>query len=162
MQTGIGFDAHKFVPGIDLMLGGVLIDHPFGLEGHSDGDVLLHAISDALLGAASMGDIGKYFASSSADFKSIASSEILTQSVSIIKNNNWSPYFIDSTIIAQSPILKDYIPKMEEIISSLTEISVEKINIKATTTDYLGYIGREEGIAAIAIAAVKSQSNEII
>jgi len=158
MQTGIGFDAHKLVPGIDLMLGGVFIDHPFGLEGHSDGDVLLHAISDALLGAASMGDIGKYFLSSSADIKSIASSEILTQSVNLIKNNDWYPYFIDSTIIAQSPILKNYIPKMEEIISSLIEISVERINIKATTTDYLGYIGREEGIAAMAIATVKKSN----
>ena len=110
MQTGIGFDAHKLVPGIDLMLGGVLINHPFGLEGHSDGDVLLHAISDALLGAASMGDIGKYFPSSSSNLKPIASSEILTQTVNIIKDNDCYPYFIDSTIIAQSPILQSYIP----------------------------------------------------
>tara|TARA_B100001750_G_scaffold155465_1_gene124785 strand:+ start:11722 stop:12198 length:477 start_codon:yes stop_codon:yes gene_type:complete len=158
MQTGIGFDAHKLVPGIDLMLGGVLINHPFGLEGHSDGDVLLHAISDALLGAASMGDIGKYFPSSSSNLKSIASSEILTQTVNIIKDNDCYPYFIDSTIIAQSPILQSYIPEMENIISSLTYISVEKINIKATTTDYLGYIGREEGIAAMAIATIEKSN----
>ena len=158
MQTGIGFDVHKLVPGIDLMLGGVLIDHPLGLEGHSDGDVLLHAISDALLGAASMGDIGKYFSSSSSSFKSIASSEILNQTVNIIKDNDCYPCFIDSTIIAQSPVLKDYIPKMQVIISSLTYISVEKINIKATTTDYLGYIGKEKGIAAMAIATIKKSN----
>ena len=158
MQTGIGFDADKLVPGIDLMLGGVLIDHPFGLEGHSDGDVLLHAISDALLGAASMGDIGRYFPSTSSRLKSIPSSDILIQTVNMIKDSNYDPCFIDSTIIAQSPILKDYIPKMEKIISSLTYISVGKINIKATTTDYLGYIGKEEGIAAMAIATIKKSN----
>ena len=105
-----------------------------------------------------MGDIGKYFPSSSSNLKSIASSEILTQTVNIIKDNDCYPYFIDSTIIAQSPILQSYIPEMENIISSLTYISVEKINIKATTTDYLGYIGREEGIAAMAIATIEKSN----
>ena len=98
MQTGIGFDAHKLVPGIDLMLGGVLIDHPFGLEGHSDGDVLLHAISDALLGAASMGDIGRYFPSTSSRLKSIPSSDILIQTVNMIK---------DSCLLYTSPSPRD-------------------------------------------------------
>ena len=105
-----------------------------------------------------MGDIGKYFPSSSSNLKSIASSEILTQTVNIIKDNDCYPYFIESTIIAQSPILQSYIPEMENIISSLTYISVEKINIKATTTDYLGYIGREEGIAAMAIATIEKSN----
>jgi 2-C-methyl-D-erythritol 2,4-cyclodiphosphate synthase len=151
MRIGHGFDAHRLGPGLRLILGGVEIDHDHGLIAHSDGDVLVHALCDAILGAAAMGDIGKHFPDSSDEFKGVDSRILLRQVVSMIKESGYSVQNADMTIIAQAPKLAPY---LEQMISNLSEdllVADNRIKIKATTTEGMGYTGRGEGIAAHAV-----------
>ncbi len=151
MRIGHGFDAHRLGPGLRLILGGVELEHDHGLIAHSDGDVLVHALCDAILGAAAMGDIGKHFPDSSDEFKGVDSRILLRQVVSMIKESGYSVQNADMTIIAQAPKLAPY---LEQMISNLSEdllVADNRINIKATTTEGMGYTGRGEGIAAHAV-----------
>lgn len=153
MRVGMGYDVHRLVKGRRLILGGVEVPFGRGLLGHSDGDVLLHAICDALLGATGKGDIGKHFPDTDPKYKDISSLVLLGKTREIIKEyrvNN-----IDSIIIAQEPKLASYLEKMKENIAKVLKIDKGKINIKATTTERLGSIGRGEGIAAYATVSVK-------
>lgn len=153
-RTGIGFDVHKFATDRDLILGGIKIPHTKGLLGHSDADVLLHAICDALLGAASLGDIGRHFPDTDNSFKNIDSSILLKHTVDKLKEKNHQIIFIDCIIMAQAPKLAPFIKSMEEKIAETIGLSSDDINVKATTTEKLGFTGREEGIAAQAVATI--------
>jgi len=153
MRVGMGYDVHRLVEGRKLILGGVEIPFEKGLLGHSDGDVLLHAICDALLGAAGKGDIGQHFPDTNPEYKDISSLVLLEKVKGLIKEyriNN-----IDSIIVAQDPKLAPYLSKMKENIAGVLKIDKDKINIKATTTEKLGSIGRGEGIAAYAMVSLE-------
>ena len=154
-RVGQGFDVHKFVLNKRLIIGGVTIDYDYGLEGHSDADVLIHAIMDALLGAAAMGDIGQHFPDNDQKFKDINSRKLLRIVVEKLKSNNYAVGNIDATIICESPKMQPYINQMTENISNDCLCDLNNINIKATTTEKLGFIGRSEGIAAQAICLIK-------
>ena len=155
MRVGMGYDVHRLVEGRRLILGGVEIPFEKGLLGHSDGDVLLHAICDALLGAAGKGDIGQHFPDTNPEYKDISSLVLLEKVKGLIKEyriNN-----IDSIIVAQEPKLAPYLEKMKENIAGVLKIDKDKINIKATTTEKLGSIGRGEGIAAYAMVSLEEE-----
>jgi 2-C-methyl-D-erythritol 2,4-cyclodiphosphate synthase len=154
IRIGQGFDVHQFAEGRPLIIGGIEIPHPVGLLGHSDADVLLHAISDALLGAIAKGDIGKHFPDTSAEFKDADSAELLKQVWAMVKAEGYELSNVDCTIIAQKPKMAPYIEKMRERMAALLEVSVSQVNVKATTTEKLGFTGREEGIAAQAAVLV--------
>jgi len=154
IKTGIGYDVHQLIEGLPLRIGGVDIDHHLGALGHSDADVLLHAICDALLGAAGLRDIGYHFPDTKADFKGINSLLLLKETVRLIKAEGYEISNIDSTVVLQRPKIGSYIPLMLEAISEATDIPVADLNIKATTTEHLGFTGREEGIAAFAVATL--------
>ena len=155
MRIGIGYDVHKLVEGRDLILGGVKINHEYGLLGHSDADVLVHAVMDALLGAAALGDIGKHFPDSDDKYKGISSIELLIKTGELLKQNNYSVGNIDSVIIAQSPKLSPYINEMIKNISHALNIDSDLVSVKATTTEKLGFTGRGEGIACEAVCILK-------
>lgn len=152
MRIGIGYDVHPIVKGRKLFLGGIEIPCEFGLEGHSDADVLLHAISDALLGASGLPDIGTFFPNTSPAYKDISSCVILENVRALIKD--YIIINIDCIVIAEAPKISPYIISMKEKIASILEISPSSIGIKATTNEKLGFIGRKEGIAAIAVALI--------
>jgi 2-C-methyl-D-erythritol 2,4-cyclodiphosphate synthase len=152
MRIGQGFDVHQLVEGRKLIIGGVAIPYEKGLLGHSDADVLLHAICDALLGAAALGDIGKHFADTDAKFKGIDSRLLLRVVASKIKESGFSVGNVDATIIAQAPKMAPHIPTMVANIAADLGIGQSCVNVKATTTEHLGYTGRGEGIAAQAVA----------
>ncbi len=152
MRIGQGFDVHQLVAGRKLVIGGVEISHDKGLLGHSDADVLLHAICDALLGAAALGDIGKHFADSDAKFKNIDSRILLREVARLINNAGFRVGNIDATIIAQAPKMAPHIVKMVANIAADLGVAMNAVNVKATTTEKLGFTGRGEGIAAEAIA----------
>lgn len=152
MRIGHGFDVHAFGPGEFITLGGVRIPHPHGLIAHSDGDVLLHAICDALLGAAGLGDIGQHFPDSSAEFKGIDSRILLRRVMALIHEQGLAVGNVDATIVAQVPKMAPHIPAMRVQIAADLTIELNRINIKATTTERLGAIGRGEGIAVHAVA----------
>jgi 2-C-methyl-D-erythritol 2,4-cyclodiphosphate synthase len=154
MRVGFGYDVHKLVPGRPLILGGIEIPYEFGLLGHSDADVLLHAICDALIGAAALGDIGVHFPDTSTEFKDISSLILLQRTAALIKERGFSLKNIDSTIVAQKPKLSPFIPLMVEKISDRIGLASNRVNVKAKTTETLGFAGREEGIAAYAVALV--------
>lgn len=154
MRVGIGVDAHALVEGCKLILGGVEIDWHKGLEGHSDGDALLHAICDALLGAAAKGDIGRYFPSSDQSLENIDSRILLRRVMEMLDADGWKIVNIDAVIVAQRPRLAGYIPAMVAIIAEDTGLPESSVNVKATSTDSLGFAGREEGIAAQAVAMI--------
>ena len=154
MRVGIGYDVHQLVEGRDLILGGVKIPHHKGLLGHSDADVLIHSIMDALLGAAALGDIGHHFPDDDVAYKGISSLELLNKVSGLLEENRFVIENIDSTIIAQSPKLKPYIQEMTENIAKVLEINIDQVNVKATTEEGLGFTGREEGIAAQAICSL--------
>ena len=154
-RIGQGFDVHRLIAGESLWLGGILIPHVKGTVAHSDGDVLIHAICDALLGSLKLGDIGTHFPDTSLDFKNIDSKILLKKTHLLVKENGYEIINIDSTITAQKPKLIKYIPLMEETLAKVLEIKPEQISVKATTSEYLGYEGREEGISASAIVLVK-------
>lgn len=152
MRIGHGFDVHAFGPGEFITLGGVRIPHSHGLIAHSDGDVLLHALCDALLGAAGLGDIGQHFPDSSAEFKDIDSRILLRRVAALVREQDLGVVNADATIIAQAPKMAPHIPAMREHIAADLAITPDRINVKATTTERLGYVGRGEGIAVHAVA----------
>ena len=154
MRIGHGFDAHRFAADIPLILGGVSIPHEQGLEAHSDGDVLIHALCDALLGAAALGDIGAHFPDSSDSYAGIDSRVLLRSVIDKLAESGWQVGNVDMTIIAQAPKLAPFIPKMREILAQDLKSNLSAVSIKATTTEKMGYIGREEGIAAHAVALI--------
>ena len=156
MRIGHGYDVHQLVAGRDLILGGVKIAHAKGLLGHSDADVLLHAICDACLGAAGLGDLGRHFPDSDPRYKGIDSRDLLRHVESLLDERGWRLENLDSTIIAQSPKLAPYIPAMIANIAADLGISADCVNVKATTTEKLGFAGREEGIAAHAVVLLAS------
>ena len=151
MRIGHGYDVHRFASGRPLVIGGVTIPHTHGLEAHSDGDVLIHAICDALLGAAGLWDIGHHFPDTDPAFENIDSRVLLKRVVNDLTECGWRVNNIDSTVIAQAPKLAPYIPTMRELLAEDLVVSPDAINIKATTTEKLGFAGREEGIAAHAV-----------
>ena len=153
-RVGIGFDSHGLAAGRKLVLGGVTIPHELGLVGHSDGDVLVHAIMDALLGAANLGDKGEHFPSSDTQYRDISSLILLEKVGNLLLSHGWRISNVDATILAQQPRLGPFMPDMKERVSGALSITPERVSIKATTTDYLGFIGREEGIAACAVALI--------
>ena len=158
IRAGIGFDSHSLGPDRRLVLGGVAIPYQRGLVGHSDGDVLVHAIMDALLGAANLGDKGQLFPSSDEQLKDISSLLLLSQVGELLAAHHWRIANLDATMLAQKPRLAAYIPEMKAGTAAALAIDEERLSIKATTTDYLGFVGREEGIAAIAIATIYRDS----
>jgi 2-C-methyl-D-erythritol 2,4-cyclodiphosphate synthase len=157
-RVGIGFDAHGLALGRRLVLGGVEVPHSRGLVGHSDGDVLVHAIMDALLGAAGLGDKGTHFPSSDPQYKDISSLVMLDQVAGLLARQSWRISNVDATMLAQQPRLGPFIPAMQEQTSAALSIAPELVSIKVTTTDYLGFTGREEGIAAVAVASIMTGS----
>ena len=154
IRIGNGYDVHRLIEGRNLIIGGVLIPYEKGLLGHSDADVLIHAIIDSLLGATKKGDIGKLFPDNDDSFKDICSLELLKQVYNLLKEDNYQIINIDSTIIAQAPKMRPYIDKMEENIAMCLNIDKDKINVKATTEEGLGFTGALEGISASAVCLV--------
>ena len=150
LRIGFGVDFHQLAEGRDLWIGGILIPHKKGALGHSDADVLLHAICDAMLGAACLGDIGEHFPDTSADYKNIDSKILLSRTNNIIKKENYQLVNIDSTLCLQQPKIKPYVKEMQSVIAQLTGLNENAVSIKATTTEKLGFVGREEGIVAYA------------
>ena len=155
IRVGFGFDVHQLVEGRDLWLGGIRLEHTKGLLGHSDADVLIHAVCDALLGAANMRDIGYHFPDTGAEFKNIDSKILLRRTVEIIATKGYRVGNIDATICAERPKLKAHIPSMQECLAECMGIDVDDISIKATTTEKLGFTGREEGISAYATVLIE-------
>lgn len=155
IRVGFGFDVHQLVEGRDLWLGGIRLEHSKGLLGHSDADVLIHAICDALLGAANMRDIGYHFPDTGAEFKNIDSKILLRRTVEIIATKGYRVGNIDATICAERPKLKAHIPSMQECLAECMGIDADDISIKATTTEKLGFTGREEGISAYATVLIE-------
>ncbi|MBQ8278662.1 MAG: 2-C-methyl-D-erythritol 2,4-cyclodiphosphate synthase [Roseburia sp.] len=154
MRVGLGYDVHKLVEGRDLIIGGVTIPHTLGLLGHSDADVLLHAIMDAVLGAAGLGDIGKHFPDTDPAYKGISSIKLMEHVAALIEEKGYVVENIDATIIAQKPKMRPHIPQMEENIAKAMNISVDQINVKATTEEGLGFTGTEQGISSQAICCL--------
>ncbi|KAA6325758.1 2-C-methyl-D-erythritol 2 4-cyclodiphosphate synthase [termite gut metagenome] len=150
IRTGLGFDVHQLVEGRELWLGGILLEHEKGLLGHSDADVLIHAICDALLGAANLRDIGYHFPDTAEEFKNIDSKLLLGKTVALIRNKGYEIGNIDATVCAERPKLKTYIPAMQKTLAQVMKIDIDDLSIKATTTERLGFTGREEGISAYA------------
>ncbi len=151
-RIGIGYDVHRLEAGYDLCLGGIVIPHSTGTVGHSDGDVLIHAIIDALLGAAALGDIGTHFPDNDAQYKDIDSKVLLNKTCQIIHKAGYSIENIDSTICLQEPKVKSHIFAMRETLSKVLEIEIGRVSVKATTTEKLGFVGEKKGISAKAVA----------
>jgi 2-C-methyl-D-erythritol 2,4-cyclodiphosphate synthase len=152
MRIGHGYDVHRFTDGDFITLGGVRIPHKYGLLAHSDGDVVLHALSDALLGAAALGDIGKHFPDTDPQFKGADSRVLLRHVVGIVQAKGWKVGNIDATIVAQAPKMAPHIETMRQLIAQDLLVELDQVNVKATTTEKLGFTGREEGIAVHAVA----------
>ncbi|MDH6534660.1 2-C-methyl-D-erythritol 2,4-cyclodiphosphate synthase [Parabacteroides sp. 52] len=156
IRVGFGYDVHAFAPGRALWLGGIQIMHTAGLQGHSDADVLIHAICDALLGAANMRDIGYHFPDTAGAYKDIDSKILLRDTMKLIREAGYELGNIDATVAAERPKLKQYIPAMQEVLAEVMAVPVNDISIKATTTEKLGFTGREEGMAAYATVLIQS------
>ncbi len=154
IRVGFGFDVHQLVPGRDLWLGGIKLEHTLGLLGHSDADVLIHAICDALLGAANMRDIGYHFPDTGAEFKDVDSKILLRKTIALIATKGYHVGNIDATICAERPKLKAHIPAMQECLAQCMGVDMDDVSIKATTTEKLGFTGREEGISAYATVLI--------
>ena len=155
-RSGIGIDAHPLVEKRALVLGGVTIPFDRGLAGHSDGDVLIHSVIDALLGGAGLGDIGTHFPSDDPKYQGIASSELLRQTIHLLRETRWRTAYVDATILAERPALRPFITQMRGNLATLLAVKPDSVNLKATTTDGLGFAGRGEGIASVAIATLRS------
>lgn len=155
LRIGFGIDFHQLVTDREFWLGGVKIDHPKGALGHSDADVLLHAICDAMLGAACLGDIGVHFPDTDMALKNIDSKILLSQSFELIKKAGYSIVNIDSTLCLQAPKIKDYVPEMQQVIAEILLLQITDVSIKATTTEKMGFVGREEGLVAYATILLK-------
>ena len=154
MRIGHGFDVHAFGSGHEIILGGVHIPYTHGVKAHSDGDVLLHAVCDALLGAAALGDIGRHFPDSDAKYKGADSRKLLAQVIGLLAQHNLKPLQVDATIIAQAPKMAPHIPAMCANLAADLKLPLDCVNVKATTTEGLGYIGRGEGLAVHAVTLV--------
>ena len=154
-RTGIGIDVHALVAGRPFILGGVVIPFEQGLAGHSDGDVLIHAVVDALLGAAGLGDIGTHFPSDDDRFRGIASTAILGTSLELVERSRWRPTYLDATILAERPRLAPFLGRIKESLAASLGMDPASVNIKATTTDGLGFLGRGEGVASLAVATLE-------
>ena len=159
MRIVHGYDVHRFCEGTQIVLGGVSIAHSHGLEAHSDGDVLIHALCDALLGAAALGDIGAHFPDSSDAYAGVDSRILLRSVIDSLAESGWQVGNVDMTVIAQAPKLAPYIPKMREILAEDIKTNLSAVSVKATTTEKMGYIGRKEGIAAHAVALIVPASS---
>lgn len=154
-RIGIGYDVHRLAEGETLWLGGILIPHTKGTVAHSDGDVLIHAICDAMLGALKLRDIGTHFPDNSEEFKNIDSKILLKKSYDLVQQKGYEIVNIDSSISAQQPKLKPHIPEMEKVMADVLEIDVDNVSVKATTTEKLGFEGREEGISVSAVVLLQ-------
>ena len=154
IRFGIGYDVHKLAAGRKLILGGVEIPHEFGLEAHSDGDVLIHAIMDALLGAAALGDIGQHFPGT-AEFKDISSVELLKRVCALIKEKNYSIGNVDSIVVAEKPKLAPHVMQMRQRLAAVMQVDVDAVSVKATTEEGLGFTGTRQGIAAYAVVSLE-------
>ena len=154
-RFGMGYDVHQLVKDRRLFLGGVEVPHTLGLLGHSDADVLLHAVADALLGAAALGDIGRHFPDTDARYEGISSLVLLAQVAKLLQEHGYQVGNVDATIVAQRPKLAPYIPKMNENIARTLGISIDQVNVKATTEENLGFTGTEQGISAYAVAGIE-------
>jgi 2-C-methyl-D-erythritol 2,4-cyclodiphosphate synthase len=157
MKIGFGYDAHRLAEGRDLILGGVKIPHDLGLLGHSDADVLSHAIGEAILGALSLGDLGRHFPDTDEKYKGISSLKILSMIDDMAKKEDAKIINIDSTIVAQEPKLSPYIEKMRKNIADVLKISIDQISVKATTTEGMGFTGKKEGISAYVIVLMEKE-----
>ena len=155
VRVGFGYDVHALVPERDLWLGGVKIEHTMGLQGHSDADVLIHAICDALLGAANMRDIGYHFPDTAGEYKDIDSKILLFDTMELLRDAGYTLGNIDATVAAERPKLNPHIPEMKRLMADVLQVDVEDISIKATTTEKLGFTGRQEGIAAYATVLIQ-------
>ena len=153
-RIGFGFDVHQLKVGLDFWLGGIIISHTKGGLGHSDADVLIHTICDALLGAANLGDIGKHFPDTQAEYKGIDSKILLKEVMVLIREKGYEIGNIDSTICLQTPKIGPYIPKMQKVLATCMNIDVDQVSIKATTTEKLSFVGREEGVSAYATVLI--------
>ena len=157
IRVGFGFDVHQLVPNRELWLGGIQFEHELGLLGHSDADVLIHAICDALLGAANMRDIGFHFPDNAGEFKNIDSKILLAKTVDLIATKGYQVGNVDATVCAERPKLKVRIPEMQDVLAKLMKVDVDDVSIKATTTEKLGFTGREEGISAYATVLIEKE-----
>ncbi|MEJ7735970.1 MAG: 2-C-methyl-D-erythritol 2,4-cyclodiphosphate synthase [Chitinophagaceae bacterium] len=156
-RTGFGIDFHQLAAGRDLFLGGVKIPHTKGSVGHSDADVLLHAICDALLGALCLGDIGMHFPDTSAEYKNIDSKILLRKTFALIRERSYLVVNVDSTVCLEVPKIKNYNAAMREVIAEILELTIEDVSVKATTAERMGFVGREEGLMAYATVLLKKR-----
>ena len=154
-RTGNGYDVHQLAEGLPLVLGGVKIPHTKGCVAHSDGDVLIHALCDALLGALALGDIGQHFPDTSDDYAGIDSRILLSRVVTMVREAGWEIVNVDNTLLAQKPKIAPFIPQMRQALAEVMAIPVTAVSVKATTTERLGFVGREEGIAAYATCLLR-------
>ena len=154
MRVGFGFDVHQLVEGRELWLGGVMIPHSLGALGHSDADVLLHAVCDALLGAVSLGDIGQHFPDTDARWKGADSKRLLEAVVLLLDQHGWVVGNVDSTLVLERPKIMPHVPAMRTVMSALLKVGDDAVSIKATTNEKMGFVGREEGVCAYAVATV--------
>lgn len=157
IRVGFGYDVHRLADNRDLWLGGIKIEHSQGLLGHSDADVLIHAICDAILGAANLRDIGFHFPDTAGEYKDIDSKILLKKTLEVITEKGYSIGNIDATICAERPKINPHIPQMQKVMAEILEISVDEISIKATTSEKMGFVGREEGFAAYAVALIEKK-----
>ena len=157
IRVGFGYDVHRLADNRELWLGGIKIEHTQGLLGHSDADVLIHAVCDALLGAANLRDIGFHFPDTAGEYKNIDSKILLKRTLEVISEKGYKAGNIDATICAEKPKINPHIPQMQEVMAEILEISVDDISIKATTSEKMGFVGREEGFAAYAVALIESK-----
>ena len=155
MRIGQGVDTHRLVEGRPLLLGGVAIPHARGLEGHSDGDVLLHAVASALLGAMGLGDLGRHFPSSDPDLEGVSSAKLVSRVMAMVGERGFRVGNVDATVVAQEPRLGPHLEKMRSAMADLLGVEAERVNVKVTSTDHLGALGRGEGIAALAVALLE-------
>ena len=149
-RVGNGYDVHQLAPGLPLVLGGVKVPHTKGCVAHSDGDVLIHALCDALLGALALGDIGQHFPDTSDEYAGIDSKLLLARVVEMVRERGWEIVNVDNTLLAQKPKIAPYVPQMRQTLAEVMGIPVDRVAVKATTTERLGFVGREEGVAAYA------------
>ena len=156
IRVGSGFDVHQLKEGLDFWLGGIIVPHSKGALGHSDADVLIHSICDALLGAANLGDIGKHFPDTDPKYKAIDSKILLSSVMQIIREKGYKLGNVDSTICLQKPKIQDYIPQMQKTLASCMGVDIDIVSIKATTTEELSFVGREEGVSAYATVLITS------
>ncbi len=160
IRVGYGYDVHKLVPGRELWIGGIRLEYEMGLLGHSDADVLIHAICDALLGAAALRDIGYHFPDSDPRFKGIDSKLLLAKTVSLLKENGYAVGNVDATVCAEQPKLNPHIPEMQQVLAQIMGVTPDCVSLKATTTEELGFTGRREGISAHAVCLIEKESGK--